>query len=96
MDAVQAANSGHPGTPMALAPLAHVLYTRVMNYDASDPNWFDRDRFVRDAQQTGGAGLDVFGFLERADDHLAFELVEPFVQSHPGRLLSRRGFFTVL
>ena len=33
MDAVQRANSGHPGTPMALAPLAHVLYTRVMRYD---------------------------------------------------------------
>ena len=35
MDAVQKANSGHPGTPMALAPLAHVLWTRIMNYDAS-------------------------------------------------------------
>jgi len=38
MDAVQKANSGHPGTPMALAPLAHVLYTRVMKYDASRPD----------------------------------------------------------
>ena len=46
MDAVQRANSGHPGTPMALAPLAHVLYTRVMRYDAADPEWPDRDRFV--------------------------------------------------
>jgi transketolase len=46
MDAVQKANSGHPGTPMALAPLAHVLFTRVMRYDAADPEWFDRDRFV--------------------------------------------------
>src|SRR5579862_8077124 len=46
MDAVQKANSGHPGTPMALAPLAHVLFTRIMRYDASDPQWFDRDRFV--------------------------------------------------
>ena len=39
MDAVQKANSGHPGTPMALAPLAHVLWTRVMKYDAADPTW---------------------------------------------------------
>jgi transketolase len=46
MDAPQKANSGHPGTAMALAPLAHVLWTRIMNYDPSDPDWPDRDRFV--------------------------------------------------
>ncbi len=46
MDAVQRANSGHPGTPMALAPLAHVLFTRIMKYDAGEPDWPDRDRFV--------------------------------------------------
>ncbi|WP_028062558.1 transketolase [Solirubrobacter soli] len=46
MDAVQKANSGHPGTPMALAPLAYVLYTRVMDHSPSQPDWFDRDRFV--------------------------------------------------
>src|SRR3984957_142900 len=46
MDAPQAAGSGHPGTAMALAPLAHVLWTRVMKYDPADPHWPDRDRFV--------------------------------------------------
>jgi transketolase len=46
MDAVQKANSGHPGTPMALAPLAYVLYTRVMEHSPSHPKWPDRDRFV--------------------------------------------------
>ena len=46
MDAVQKANSGHPGTPMALAPLAYVLYTRVMEHAPSHPDWPDRDRFV--------------------------------------------------
>jgi transketolase len=46
MDAPQAANSGHPGTAMALAPLAHVLWTRIMRYDASEPHWPDRDRFI--------------------------------------------------
>jgi transketolase len=46
MDAVQKANSGHPGTPMALAPLAYVLYTRVMEHSPSHPQWPDRDRFV--------------------------------------------------
>jgi transketolase len=46
MDAPRRANSGHPGTAMALAPLAHVLWTRVMQYDAGDPDWPNRDRFV--------------------------------------------------
>jgi len=46
MDGPQAANSGHPGTGMALAPLAHVLWTRIMKYDASAPDWPDRDRFI--------------------------------------------------
>ena len=46
MDAVQKANSGHPGTPMALAPLAYVLYTRVMRHNPRGPDWPDRDRFV--------------------------------------------------
>ena len=39
MDAPRKANSGHPGTAMALAPLAHVLWTRIMRYDAADPDW---------------------------------------------------------
>jgi transketolase len=60
MDAVQRANSGHPGTPMALAPLAHVLFTRVMRYDATDPDWFDRDRFVLSA---GHASMLLYSFL---------------------------------
>ena len=46
MDAPQKANSGHPGTAMALAPLAHVLWTRIMQYDPTEPEWPDRDRFV--------------------------------------------------
>ncbi|HEY8866621.1 MAG TPA: transketolase [Solirubrobacteraceae bacterium] len=46
MDAVQKANSGHPGTPMALAPVAHVLYTRIMRHNPASPHWIDRDRFV--------------------------------------------------
>ena len=46
MDAPQAAGNGHPGTAMALAPLAHVLWTRVMRHDPSAPDWPDRDRFV--------------------------------------------------
>lgn len=46
MDAVQKANSGHPGTPMALAPLAYVLFKRFLKYNPTNPNWLNRDRFV--------------------------------------------------
>jgi len=46
MDGVQKANSGHPGTPMALAPVAYVLYSRVMRHSPHHPGWPDRDRFV--------------------------------------------------
>ena len=46
MDAVQTANSGHPGTPMALAPVAYQLFNHTMNYDPAQPDWPNRDRFV--------------------------------------------------
>ena len=49
MDAVQRAESGHPGTPMALAPLAYVLWTRHMRYNPADPAWPNRDRFILSA-----------------------------------------------
>src|SRR4051794_14388483 len=60
MDGPQAANSGHPGTGMALAPLAYVLWTRVMKYDASDIEWPDRDRFVLSA---GHASILLYSML---------------------------------
>ena len=71
MDAPQKANSGHPGTAMALAPLAYTLYARILRYDATAPLWPDRDRFVL----SGGhasilqyALLHLTGFgLERSD-----------------------------
>jgi transketolase len=60
MDAVQKANSGHPGTPMALAPIAYVLYTRVMRHNPQDPQWWDRDRFVLSA---GHASMLLYSML---------------------------------
>ncbi len=60
MDAPERANSGHPGTAMALAPLAHVLWTRVMKYDPTDPQWPDRDRFVLSA---GHASILLYSML---------------------------------
>ena len=46
MDGVQKANSGHPGAPMALAPVAYVLWQEFLRYDPADPVWPNRDRFV--------------------------------------------------
>src|ERR1051326_6675686 len=46
MDAVQQANSGHPGTPMALAPVAYTLWQKFLRFDPADPIWPNRDRFV--------------------------------------------------
>src|SRR6201989_1177193 len=49
MDAIQAANSGHPGSPMGMAPTAYVLWQRFLRYDPTDPIWGNRDRFVLSA-----------------------------------------------
>src|SRR5512143_3759015 len=49
MDAVQKANSGHPGMPMGAAPMAYVLWTRYLKYNPKNPKWLNRDRFVLSA-----------------------------------------------
>jgi transketolase len=63
MDAVQKANSGHPGTPMALAPVGYTLWSRFMNYDPADPAWPNRDRFVLSA---GHACMLLYSILHLA------------------------------
>jgi len=60
MDAVQAANSGHPGTPMALAPVAYWLWNRILRSDPDDPIWPNRDRFVLSA---GHASMLLYSLL---------------------------------
>ena len=86
MDAVQRANSGHPGTPMALAPLADVLWTRLMTYDAADPDWPDRDRFVL---SNGHASMLLYsmlyltGFGLELDDLRAFRQWGSRTPGHP-------------
>ena len=49
MDSVQKVGNGHPGTAMALAPVAYTLFQRILKHDPSDPNWLGRDRFVLSA-----------------------------------------------
>src|SRR6266404_3092772 len=60
MDAVQAANSGHPGSPMGMAPAAYVLWQRLLRFDPDDPIWPDRDRFVLSA---GHASMLLYSLL---------------------------------
>ena len=63
IDAVQKAKSGHPGTPMALAPLAYTLWQRFLRYDPGDPHWPNRDRFVLSA---GHASMLLYAMLHLA------------------------------
>jgi len=63
MDAVQAANSGHPGTPMALAPVVYCLWQRFLRYDPEDPIWPNRDRFVL---SVGHASMLLYSMLHLA------------------------------
>merc|ERR1719453_1292315 len=63
MDAVQQAGSGHPGTPMAMAPVGYALWARMLRYDPEDPWWMNRDRFVL---SMGHASMLLYGLLHVA------------------------------
>ncbi len=77
MDAPEAANSGHSGTAMALAPLAHVLWTRIMRYDPRDPEWPDRDRFVL---SNGHASILQYAMLHLTGYDLSLDDLRQFRQ----------------
>ena len=77
MDAVQAAESGHPGTPMALAPLAYALFHRHMRHNPRDPAWPDRDRFVLSA---GHASMLLYGALHLSGYDLPLDEIRRFRQ----------------
>ena len=66
IDAVQAANSGHPGAPMALAPLVYTLWNRIMRFDPADPIWPNRDRFVL---SNGHASMLLWSILHLTRTH---------------------------
>ena len=72
MDAPRAANNGHPGTAMALAPLADVLFNRVMRHDPADAHWPDRDRFVLSA---GHASILLYSYLYLCGYGLTFRAI---------------------
>ena len=77
MDAVQQANAGHPGTAMALAPLAYLLYTEVMNHNPANPHWPNRDRFILSA---GHACVLQYSTLHLAGYNLSLEELKRFRQ----------------
>jgi len=77
MDAPHAARSGHQGTAMALAPLAHVLWTRILTYDAADPTWPDRDRFILSA---GHASILLYSMLYLTGHGLTLDDIRAFRQ----------------
>jgi len=77
MDGVQQANAGHPGTAMALAPLAYLLYTEVMKHNPANPHWPDRDRFVLSA---GHACILQYSALHLAGYNLSLEELKRFRQ----------------
>jgi transketolase len=77
MDAVQRANSGHPGTPMALAPLVWLLFTRHLRHNPANPTWTDRDRFVLSA---GHASMLLYSALYLSGYDLSLEDIKQFRQ----------------
>lgn len=76
-DAVQKANSGHPGTPMALAPVGHVLWTQFLKYNPKNPQWPNRDRFILSA---GHACMLQYSFLYLTGYDLSLDDIKNFRQ----------------
>ena len=88
MDAVQRANSGHPGTPMALAPIGYLLWTQHLRHNPADPAWADRDRFVL---SVGHASMLIYSLLHLTGYDLSMREITNFRQwgsltpGHPER-----------
>jgi transketolase len=88
VDAVQKANSGHPGMPMGAAPMAYLLWTRLLKHNPANPGWFDRDRFVLSA---GHASMLLYALLHLTGYDLPLEEIKRFRQwgsrtpGHPER-----------
>ncbi|MBC7627397.1 transketolase [Ferruginibacter sp.] len=78
-DAVQKANSGHPGTPMGLAPVAHVLWSESMNYNPHNPEWANRDRFILSC---GHACMLQYSFLYLTGYPITMDDIKKFRQLH--------------
>ena len=85
-DAVQKANSGHPGTAMALAPMGHVLWTQFLNYNPKNPHWANRDRFILSAAMPvcfNTAFCTLTGYDLTLDDIKNFRQLNSKTAGHP-------------
>ena len=85
-DAVQKANSGHPGTPMALSPLGHILWSEVMKYNPKNPDWANRDRFILScghACMLQYSYLHLVGYQISLDDLKNFRQLHSITPGHP-------------
>jgi transketolase len=86
VDAVQKANSGHPGMPLGAAAAAYTLWSRHLQHDPADPKWFNRDRFILSAGHASAllyALLDLFGYDLTIDDLKAFRQMGSRTPGHP-------------
>ena len=79
IDAVQKANSGHPGMPMGAAPMAYALWTRHLKHNPKNPGWFDRDRFVLSA---GHGSMLIYSLLHLTGYDLSLDDLKNFRQLH--------------
>ncbi|GAB3045715.1 transketolase [Spirosoma pulveris] len=86
VDAVQKANSGHPGLPLGAAPMAYVLWSRFLRFNPKDPHWPDRDRFVLSAGHGSAllySLLHLYGYDLSLDDIKAFRQIHSRTPGHP-------------
>ncbi len=91
IDAVQKANSGHPGLPMGMAPAAYVLFTRFLRFNPKDPKWYGRDRFVLSAGHGSAllyALLYLTGYAVSMDDLKQFRQLGSITPGHPENYLT--------
>lgn len=79
MDAVQKANSGHPGAPMGMADIAEVLWNDFLKHNPNDPTWYDRDRFIL---SNGHASMLLYSLLHLSGYDLPLEELKNFRQLH--------------
>lgn len=77
IDAIEKANSGHPGLPMGAAPMAYTLWTKHMNHNPNNPNWFNRDRFVLSA---GHGSMLLYSLLHLSGYGLSMDEIKNFRQ----------------
>lgn len=85
-EAVQSANSGHPGLPLGAAPMAYTLWSKVMKHNSKDANWFNRDRFILSAGHGSAllySLLYLFDYGLTMDDLMNFRQLDSKTPGHP-------------